>query len=909
MNAFTSSDHTTYPFATTNKQDFNNLLSVYLDATLHPLLRLNDFAQEGWRIGPVDPLASVSTNIQDISANKIVFKGVVYNEMKGQMSDASYLFYVRFQDHLFPEINNSGGDPQKITDLTYDQLKKFHADHYHPSNAKIFTYGNTPLAEHLERIGERLSRFEKISIDSDIKVPINLEEGPREIVVEGPLDPLVPADSQFKTSTTWVMSETSDILETFSLGVLSSLLLDGYGSPLYRSLIESGLGHDWSPNTGFDASGRVGTFSVGLNGVKEEDVPKVRQAIVKSFQDANRNGFEKIKVDGIIHQLELALKHKTAHFGMAVMQRLKPGWFNGVDPLDVLAWSETVSNFMKEYEKRGYLESLVQKYLLNDKTLNFTMSPNEAYGQRIADEEKKRLASKVLETTKGFDSEEDAKKFLSKRELELLKMQEEARDQDLSCLPSVHVADIPREKERKDIRSSQLQDIKVQWREAPTNGLTYFRAVNVLRRLPKELRELVPLFSESIMRLGTRSKTIEDLEELIKLKTGGIGVGYHCATSPFDLKNSEEGIVFSGYALDQNIRSMYELLATVIQETDFDSPEAGKKIQQLLQASASGAINAVADAGHSYARRFAESKLTPASLLAEETSGLTQVKLTTNLASRDVSEGFDDVLQKLKAIQKLAVSRSTSLRVALTCGKESSGANEESLQKFLSSISSSGPSLNLTIQNPKLQLHSKEFFPLPYQVYYAGLAIPTVPYTSASGAALQVLAQMLTHKRLHHEIREKGGAYGGGAYFRGLGGLFGFYSYRDPNPLNTIKIINESGTWARDRDWTTQDIEEAKLSVFQSLDAPQSVSEDGMTRFLLGVDEDMQQTRRAQLLDVTIQDVKNAADEFLVRGFENSNLAVLGEEKEWVKKDGWNIQDMGTVKQAMESAGSAEIAT
>lgn len=128
MNAFTASDHTFYPFATTNAQDFKNLMSVYLDATLHPLLKQSDFTQEGWRIGPENPLA------EDEASKKLVFKGVVYNEMKGQMSDAGYLYYIRFHDHIFPDINNSGGDPQKITDLTYEQLQKFHAEHYHPSS-------------------------------------------------------------------------------------------------------------------------------------------------------------------------------------------------------------------------------------------------------------------------------------------------------------------------------------------------------------------------------------------------------------------------------------------------------------------------------------------------------------------------------------------------------------------------------------------------------------------------------------------------------------------------------------------------------------------------------------------------------------------------------------------------------
>ncbi|KAL1591561.1 Mitochondrial presequence protease [Paraconiothyrium brasiliense] len=897
MNAFTSSDHTTYPFATTNAQDFKNLMSVYLDATLHPLLQENDFTQEGWRIGPENPLAAQEEGADE--AKRLVFKGVVYNEMKGQMSDASYLFYVRFQDHLFPAINNSGGDPQRITDLTWEQLRKFHADHYHPSNAKLLTYGNMPLTDHLKEIDQRLRSFDQISVDHDVKVPIKLD-GPTQVTVPGPLDPLVPADRQHKTSVTWLMGDTADVLENFSLGVLSSLLMDGYGSPLYRNLIESGLGADFSPNTGYDSAGKLGVFSVGLNAVKEEDVPKVREAIAKTLLDARKNGFDRIKIDGILHQLELSLKHKTAHFGMNMMQRLKPGWFNGVDPMAALAWQDTVDAFQERLAKGDYLESLLDKYLLNDKTLTFTMTPSETFAQELVDEENKRLMEKISEATKRFPSQEDAQDYLEKRELKLLEVQENARNQDLSCLPTVHVKDIPRQKERKPLRHSEVDGSKVQWREAPTNGLTYFRAVHCLENLPEELREMIPLFTSAIMRLGTPNKSMEQLEELIKLKTGGISVGHHVSPSPLSLQQFEEGLSFSGFALDRNVPDMYGLLRAIIMETNFDGPETEKKVRELLQSSASGVINSIAESGHSFARTFAEAGLTPVGRLSEQTGGLSQVKLTASLAARPMTESLSDVIAKLKAIQSFTIAQGANLRVALTCGPESSMANHEALQRFLSSLPKH-VTLPPTSRQAEYPRNAKSFFPLPYQVYYSARAVSTVPYTHASGAPLEILAQLLTHKHLHHEIREKGGAYGGGAYSRSLGGVFGMYSYRDPNPQNTMKIMSEAGKWARDRNWTAQDLEEAKLSVFQGYDAPQSLSQEGMRLFLSGITDDMLQTRRERLLDVTAEQVQRAADEFLIKRASESSVAVLGEKKSWAtEKNGWDMRDLHMAEKVEE---------
>jgi len=885
MNAFTSSDHTSYPFATTNQQDFRNLMDVYLDATLHPLLKSNDFIQEGWRIGPENPLAECE------SIKNLVFKGVVYNEMKGQMSDASYLYYIRWHEHLIPALNNSGGDPQKMTDLTYDQLKRFHTLHYHPSNSRIFTYGDMPVEEHLEQLGKVLAPFDHIKVDEDVKNPVELVAGSQYVNVQGPPDPMIPQDAQYKTSITWSLGET-DLVERFSLSVLSSLLLDGYGSDFYRGLIEAGLGSDFTPNTGFSPMGKLSVFSVGLTGVQQDNVKGVKTAIYKILQEVPEKGFNKIKVDGILHQLELSLKHKTAHFGMGIMQRVQGDWFNGLNPFDVLAWQKTLDQFKERYSKPQYLENLVKKHLLTDRTLIFTMEPSETYAQEIADEESSRLSSKILETTKRFSSEEEAVNHLAQQELELLEVQEAARNQDLSCLPTVHVRDIPRIKHRKELRHSTVGDVKVQWREAPTNGLTYFRAVSVLKELPDELRELIPLFSDSIMRLGTKNLSVDQLEELIKLKTGGISVGYHSSTSPLSLDKYEEGLILSGHAFDRNMPDLYDLLHKVIVETDFDSPEAERKILQLLQTSANGALDAVAETGHAYARRYAAAGLTPEGRLTEQVSGLTQLKLTASLATQSQTGALYDVIQKLKTIQSIAVANQTSMRVALTCGSESVKDNERLLSSFLLSLPQQP--VNFSSQpSSDYSRNSKSFFPLPYQVYYSGVALRTVPYVDNAGPALQILSQLLTHKHLHHEIREKGGAYGGGAYSQGLGGVFGFYSYRDPNPVNTLKIIKESGMWARERAWTAQDLEEAKLSVFQSIDAPESVSQEGITQFLTGVDQDMQQQRREQLLDVTADDVKSVADKFLVNGVDSAHIAVLGAPKEWVNKEsGWDIRDL-----------------
>lgn len=901
-----------YPFATTNAQDFKNLMGVYLDATLHPLLKRSDFVQEGWRIGPQNPKAPST----DEKGSDLVFKGVVYNEMKGQMSDATYIYFIRFMEHVFPSLNNSGGDPAKMTDLTYEQLKKFHQDHYHPSNSKIMTYGDQSVDDHLRFLGEQLSQFEKRDLNYDVKSATELNDGPKEVRVKGPVDPLTPEDSQFKTSVTWLAGDPNDVNEAFALSLALNVLLDGYGSPLYSALIESGLGSDFSPNTGYLDMGRKAVFSVGLNGVKADDVPKVKEAITGTIMEAVAKGLDNHKIEGNLHQLELGLKHKTAKFGLGAVQRVLGKWFNGLDPFSAVAIKPVLDAFKANYAQPGYLEGLLKKYLMTDNTMTFTMEPSKTYGKEIAAEEAARLKTKIAEAVKEYPNEQEAYKQLRERELDLVKEQDAGRTQSLDSLPTLRVSDIDRKLKGTDVRDSTVNNnVKVQWRETATNGLTYFRALAMFKDLPSELRMLVPLFCDALMRIGTKDKSMGEIEDLIKLKTGGISFGHFAKTSPSDIQKVEEGLSLTGFAFDGNIPAMYELIQTVLLETDFDSPKAQSMVRQLLRTAAEGAVDGVAGSGHAYAMKYAEAGVSPEARLREQTAGLTQVRMITTLAAAEENpEAMAELINKLKTIQSIAVGqmKAGQLRVALTCGADASTANESALQKFLTTTSNfnlpTPATSGLTQAAPDYAAHHQTMFNLPYQVSYSALALPTGPYTSQASAAHAILAKLLTHRHLHHEIREKGGAYGGGAYSKGIEGMFGMYSYRDPNPENTLKIYSEAGRWAADREWSDRELEEAKLGTFQRMDAPQSVNAEGMVRFLSGIDHDMEQRRREWLLDVDAAKVRAAAEEVDKAVQDGSPyITVLGNaSKQTFQNDGkWKVEDLG--KQEAESAIEEEV--
>lgn len=892
MNAFTSADHTTYPFATTNPQDFQNLLSVYLDASFHPLLKEEDFKQEGWRLGPEDPRA-IEAGQGKLTPEDILFKGVVYNEMKGQISDANYLYYIKYKENIIPALNNSGGDPEYITDLTHQQLVEFSKRNYHPSNAKILTYGDMPLSGHLQQIGAVLDGFSKGEADTDIKKPIDLSRGPVNVTVPGPVDTFAGEDKQYKTSTSWYMGDATDVIETFSTGILSSLLLDGFGSPMYRALIESGLGSSFTPNTGLDGSGKTPVFSVGVTGVDQEQAPAVKETIQKVYQECLSTGFSDEKVQGFLHQLELSLRHKTASFGIGVMEKTISSWLNGTDPMKELSWNEVVDEFKRRYAQGGYLESLMQKYLMNDQCLTFTMVGSPTFGKDLDEREATRKEKKLGQLIEQHGSAEKAVTKLGEEELQLLEVQENAQNADLSCLPSLRVKDISREKERKPVRESRVDGADVVWREAPTNGLTYFQALNAFDDLPDDLRLLLPFFNDCVMRLGTANRTMEQWEDLIKLKTGGVFSSSFHVSSPTGLGKFTEGLHLSGFAIDKNVPDMLEILSTLITETDFTSPYAPTMIQELLRLTTNGALDVVASTGHRFALNAAASSLSRSLWAQEQQTGLAQLQATANLL-RDAEsspERLAELVEKLRLIQSFAISRSSNLRVRFVCEPSSSTENESVLQKWLGGLpQTSAPTAAPSASKMNLGVN-RVFYEMPYKVYYSGVAMETVPFVDPSSASLSVLSQLLTHNYLHPEIREKGGAYGAAASNGPIKGIFAFSSYRDPNPVNTLKVFQNSGVFARDRTWSEREINEAKLGIFQGLDAPLSVDDEGARYFMSGVTEDMDQQWREQVLDVTAQDVNNAAQRFLVDGSRKS-ACLLGEKKEWADTEGWDVRKL-----------------
>lgn len=857
MNAMTAHDYTFYPFATTNKSDYENLRDVYMDATLNPLLKAEDFFQEGWRLEHND--------LTDPKSD-IGFKGVVYNEMKGQISNANYYFWIKFQESIYPSLNNSGGDPTKITDLKYEDLIDFHAKNYHPSNSRTFTYGNFALEDTLKFLDDSFSGYGKRSKNDNILLPVNIDKTIK-IKEKGQIDPLLSGDRQVKSSITWACGSPDNYYETFLLGVLGNLLIEGHSSPFYKSLIESGIGSQYSVNTGMESTTAMNFFTIGVQGLST--VEEFRSVVQNTIKEVLESKFDNKKIEAILQQIELSKKDQKSDFGLQILYSIIPGWSSSRDPFENLLLDETLSRFREDWESQGnkLFVDLINKHILGKPYFEFTIEGSEDFTSMIEKEEASRLESKVAKL-----NEEDKDVIFKRGQL----LQEnQNRKEDLTCLPSLNISDIP--------RVSDVYEIKIKPdtmnRITDTNGITYIRGKrNLDNVIPQELFPYLPLFSDSLTHLGTSREDYSDIENSIKLFTGGISAHVDVTSDPISMKPNLL-FLFDGWALNSKTNHITEYWEKLLLNTDFK--KHGDKLKVLIRSLVSSNTSSIADSGHSYARGFSGAHISVSKSIDETLSGISQVKFINRLSALldDENEFQEKVVDKLIEIQKLVIN-SNDMKYFITTDSSTQILKvEEEIGKFNNKLPKTGDFVGMEASRfPKLESKNGTYSTLidfPFQVHYTSSCLSGISYTHKDGAPLQVLANMLTFKHLHREIREKGGAYGGGATYSALDGIFGFYSYRDPNPLNSLETFSKSGNYVMNHaQWGQSDINEAKLTIFQQIDAPISRKSEGTTLFHSGVTDEMRQTRREQLLDVTLNDIQMVAEKYI--GNKSSVNTVIG---------------------------------
>lgn len=870
MNAMTAPDYTFYPFCTENKSDYYNLMSVYLDAVFNPMLRESDFRQEGWRLEHKDV---------DDKSSPIEIKGVVYNEMKGVYSDNQQIYNEHFLNYILPSNTygiNSGGDPMVIPSLTHSDLVSFHDKYYHPSNSRFYSYGNFNLENHLKFLNDTFLKncSSDLSVKDESKVPNEKRwTSSKRAHVTCREDPMIPKDKQSSLSIGTLWSDITNTQETFELAILARLLLNGPNAKFYKSLIEPNIGTDFSAATGFTDQTRDSFFAVGLQGLNESDFERVESIYEDTIKSVIEEGFDNRDIDNILHSVELSMRHQTSNFGLQLLYGTLPIWNHDGNILDSMCVSDKIEEFKKKLnDQPNYLQLLVDRYLLNNKhKLVMTMSPANNYEDLRKENEEKLLKEKLAPL-----SDAD-KQNIYQLGLELRQQQDAI--QDVTCLPSLSLNDLKKTTDTVPLKKKSINSTPVFIFPQPTNQVTYFKSLINTSHLSDDLKNLIPLFCNVVTRMGTKSLDFRQFDQLARKSTGGLQMSQAIIDSPTNLFNMKETIILNSHCLDKNVNEMFDLWTQIFTQVTFQDQN---RFKTLVQEEASSLANSISGSGHMYAMLCATAGINPIDAQREIYGGLEYVSSMKKIAQL---EDLSPILKKLEEISQQILNK-TTMKSALTIVDDNSNA-VKSLESFLNTISGHW---NLLNEYNKVEKQDSSInclhHVLPFSVNYCAKALPGVHYAHKDFAPLKVLCKYLSSKYLLPTVREKNGAYGSGASLS-MSGSIQMYSYRDPKPVETFQAFDQACDWMNNRKVTLEELNEAKLAIFQGIDHPVAPMAKGGALFLYDLDEQIKQEHRNQIMNVTIDDIMNVTNQY----FSNSNFAkaLIGPANNEIKETTWKI--------------------
>jgi Zn-dependent M16 (insulinase) family peptidase len=854
MNAMTSSDWTAYPFASENAKDYENLLSVYLDAVFFSRLDELDFLQEGHRLEFERP---------DDATSKLQFKGVVFNEMKGAMSSPVSQLYQSMKSYLYPNNTyhyNSGGDPEHIPDLTYDQLKDFYKTHYHPSNATIFTFGDRPAADIQERVESlAFKRFEPLGH----KLSVPLEKRFNRVLKVEDAYPL-EGDVENKTYLTmgWLLGESSNLVEQLEAHLLSDLLLDNSASPLRYTLETCGIGTNPSPLCGLDDSNREMIFMCGIEGTCGDKAEEFEKLILDTLAEIAETGFSEEDIEAMLHQLELSQREVTGDsypYGLQLIFSVTGPATHGGAVVDALDIDQALDQLRKNTKQPGYIGQLIQRLLLNNThRVRLTFNPDPAFKERQQQHEQE-----WLERIQSNLTDAETQKIIANAQK--LKERQEQHDNG-EVLPKVTLADV--NPEVKTIHAEKTSPI-IQY-SAGTNGLLYLQWYWAVPELTPEEQEIMPLYTAMLPELGAGAFDYLHMQQQQAAKTGAVNMYSIYKSNIADTSRLNGYLVLSGKALQRNAADLTGIMQTHWQQARFDEVD---RIYDYLNLMSSRRLQGITGSGHTLAMQACSAAHSEGSALTYNKAGLpaiSRLKGWINGWSDDRSE-MHNWLERLAALHEKFKAITPH---ALVVGEKQDLPEYEKIQ--LNSDMNFGGEQVSPVQNIKLADERKVAWSVDTQVNFCAAAYKTVPPSHPDSAALTVLGGVLRNNYLHRVIREQGGAYGGGAGHDNSNGVFRFYSYRDPRLEDTLTDFSNSLNWLKETPVPDELVEQSILGVVGSLDKPGSPAGEAKGAYqnhLFNRSDEFRKQYREQILSVTSNQLVDVAGKYLVES--NKTEAVI----------------------------------
>jgi Zn-dependent M16 (insulinase) family peptidase len=863
LNAWTFPDKTVYPASSINETDYFNLMSVYADAVFRPLLAEWTFMQEGRRFEFVKG--------EEGEKERLSITGVVYNEMKGAYS--SFDTYANYwaTSALLPDTPYSfeaGGDPDCIPDLTFEQFRAYHRKRYSPANCRIFLAGNIPTEKQLAFLDENcLAGLPRGEAAPPIACATQWD-APRVLWVPCPAG----SEQGATVLVSWRCGDAPNSNETLALNTLMGLLLGHDGSPLNRALVESGIGEDLSPASGFEDELRETVLTMGLRGVSFGEkkgweaavAGKVEAVIFKELERLVKDGIPREEIDAALVSLEFSnreIKRASGPFSLVWLRRSLRGWLHGTKPWESLLFMPPFTNMKEQLAKDSrYFEKLIQTYLLdNQQRALIVVDPEAGFLEKKEAEQARQLAE--MEASLSPDEVNSIKE----KTAALASVQEAA--EALAAIPHLSRADLSPDIPLIPRGIHDAGGIPVLTHDIFTNGITYIDLMIPIDTLEPEDYPILPLLSQAILALGLPGKDYAEVSGLLARTVGGLtpqfkngalvsGASRAIATPAgvFDL-GGRDWLIYRLKALDEKVADGLDLALNLITAANFSDH---RRLKDVVLGYKNDADADFAPSGHLYAASRAGLSYSRSMVLGEILNGIFQIEYLHHIASLDTAQ-LSLTLSRVRdglAAAGMFINISASadaVRAGLHIIDEKCRcfgppkprkARTETVEPFLALLGKTTETVALP-----------EVFASPsLQVGFAGMCLPGIRYPSPEYTAGMVLSHHLSTGSLWENIRMKGGAYGVFANLDGLEKVFAFATYRDPDPFRSLSAFSSALREAAERGIDEESLEKAIIGVYAKDVSPQTPAHQGFAnclRFLYGIEEDTRQRVRRNLLDLS----------------------------------------------------------
>lgn len=876
MNAMTNSDWTTYPFASQNNKDFKNLLSVYLDAVFAPNINNLDFSQEGIRVELDDN-------------NKPIFKGVVFNEMKGALSPPSRQLFHRIAEHLYSKTTyhyNSGGEPADITNLTHDELMAFYKKYYHPSNAIFMTFGKHnvhDLHEQFETLA--LAKFGQgetlySSPEPRLSAPKHVQET---YAIEGQevLDKTYHALS-------WLLPTAEDVQLWFGLRLVEGVLLQNSASPLRQYLETCDYAKSAGPILGLNDRNYEMTFSCGVQGANPENAEQFLRGVLQVLTQVASKPIDSKVIESILHQIELNQREIAGNgmpYGLSLMFKGLSPSVHHHDPIHVWDINDALTQVKQKIEQDPmWIPNLIQTHLLdNPHRLQLTFMPDINKSAQIRQAEQDKLDKIEVNL-----SDEDRDQLRQKAQL--LKQRQESQE-DHEILPKVTLADVPMD---IHIPQGEIQAIHIAGKSNPlhvyatgTNGLYYQQ---VLIDIPDEVLQS-PYFSicsSLVGQVGAGEYDYLQLQQMQAAVSGGFWMTSSLRSDVVDKDKISRFLVLSTKSLVGKHQAL-QLLKLAFEQLRFDEKS---RILEILRNQKIGWQSSIVNNGQAYAMQNASRNMSAMARHANNNNGLTAYNDFCQLLDKISTDENEYVkfINELRSIHTRLLQ--ANRQFLLVCEP----VYIEALKDQIADVWSSVQIPNIVQQFSETTSNSDDAahqaWLIDSNVQFCSQAYPAVTIDHKEAAAFMVLGPYLKNGFLHHAIREQGGAYGGGANYDVNACAFRFFSYRDPRLAETFADFDASLEWLLQQQGDQQAIESAILTTISGMDKPASPAQEAISAChsaLHGRTIEVRQYLRQQILNVTLDDLKRIVRDYLNEDVVQKSVLASKAKAEQVERLGFEI--------------------